>query len=517
MNLATLSDRNLEEHGEYARLIFEDRSYTNRELHELSCRLAQALHELGIGPGDKVVIMMPNCPEVLVSYSGVWRVGAVAIPVLFLLDAHELAYILENSGARAVITAPDVYPKVAEAMQQAPAERHVLMVGAPESVPAGCLSLERLLAGTAPRVEIAPRAGEDLATILYTSGTTGRPKGVMQTHRNLFAHAMNSWRTAGEQNRSPRSLVVLPLAHSFGLGMLVSGYLFGGLGVLMRWFNPKEALALIERHQLVGMAGVPTMFLYMLADPDAGTYDVSSVERWLVGAAPMAAEQIAEFERKFGGKLLVGYGLTEACPGISVERDELPRKPGSAGVPMEGVQVKIVDEQGQALPRGQRGEICALGENVSPGYYGLTEATRETFRDGWLHTGDIGYLDEDGYLFIVGRKKDLIIRAGLNVYPKDVEEVLSSHPAVAEAAVVGVSDPLMGEEVCAFVVKKHGAQVSAEELALHCQSQLAKYKTPRYLELTSALPKNNLGKVQKTELRARALVTWPPSPMRRGG
>jgi long-chain acyl-CoA synthetase len=289
------------------------------------------------------------------------------------------------------------------------------------------------------------------------------------------------------------------------------------MAVLMSWFNPKQALALIERHQLVGMAGVPTMYLYLLADPDAGTFDTSSMERWLVGAAPMPVERIAEFEREFGGKMLVGYGLTEACPGISVERDELPRKPGSVGVPMEGVDVKIVDEQGQALARGQRGEICAAGENISPGYYELPDATRETFREGWLHTGDIGYLDEDDYLFIVDRKKDLIIRAGLNVYPKDVEEVLHGHAAVVEAAVVGIPDPLMGEEVCAFVAKRYGEQVSAEELISHCQAHLAKYKTPRYVELVSALPKNNLGKVQKTELRARAIANWSARPARGSG
>ncbi|HMJ13167.1 MAG TPA: long-chain-fatty-acid--CoA ligase [Polyangiaceae bacterium] len=511
MNLASLSDRNLEEHGEYERLIFGERSYTNRELHDLGCRLAHALHELGLGSGDKVVVMLPNCPEVLLGYSAVWRIGAVAIPVLFLLDTHELAYILENSAARAVITSNDVYAKVADAVQRVPAVRYVLVAGAEDSVPEGCLSIARLLHDSPPRSEVAPCSKDDLATILYTSGTTGRPKGVMQTHGNLYAHAMNAWRTAGERNRSPRSLIVLPLAHSFGLGLLVSGFLFGGMGVLMRWFNPKEALELIERHRLVGMAGVPTMFLYLLADPDAGKYDTSSVERWLVGAAPMDAAHIAAFERKFGGQLLVGYGLTESCPGISVEREELPRKPGSVGVPMEGVRVKIVDESGRSLPAGERGEICAAGENISPGYYELPEATRDTFRAGWLHTGDIGYLDSDNYLFIVDRKKDLIIRAGLNIYPKDVEEVLVHHPAVEEAAVVGMLDPLMGEEVCAFVVKKYGSKVSAEELISHCQGQLAKYKTPRHVELVSSLPKNNLGKVQKNELRELARRKWTPN------
>jgi long-chain acyl-CoA synthetase len=244
--------------------------------------------------------------------------------------------------------------------------------------------------------------------------------------------------------------------------------------------------------------------VYMLMHPNADKYDTSSVTRWYVGAAPMAVEQLRAFEQKFGSALNVGYGLTEASPSVASEREGLPRKIGSTGVPLEGVKVRIVDDQSKDVAPGVVGEIIVQGENVSPGYYKNPEATAETFRNGWLFTGDMGYLDEDGYLFIVERKKDLVIRGGLNIYPKDVEEVLYRHSAVQEAAVVGVADSTMGEEVCAFVVPKPGSEVGAQDIIAHCQASLAKYKTPRYVGIVDALPKTGLGKIQKKELRKMA-------------
>jgi long-chain acyl-CoA synthetase len=371
-------------------------------------------------------------------------------------------------------------------------------------LPRGTLSFDELVQKHEPMTTVVERGPDDLATILYTSGTTGQPKGVMQTHHNLYANAMNSWNTATTRERGETSLLVLPLAHSFGLSALLSGYLFGGRAVLMRWFNPEGALELIQKHRVKTMAGVPTMFVYMLMHEGADRYDTSSVTRWLVGAAPMPMEQLRAFEQKFGGTMYVGYGLTESCPGVAVEREGMPRKPGSTGMPMEGVTVKIVDDDRKVLQAGEIGEVVATGENISPGYYRNPEATAETFRDKWLFTGDVGYLDADGYLFIVERKKDLIIRAGFNVYPKDVEEVIYRHAAVREAAVVGVPDERMGEEVCAYVVKKDGAELTAAELTVHCQAHLAKYKTPKFIEFLPVLPKTNIGKIQKKELRKLA-------------
>lgn len=503
MNLASLADRNLETFGEYERLIFEGESYTNRELHDRSCRLASAL--AGCGPGARVVVFMPNAPEVLVSYPAIWRAGLVAVPVLFLLEAHEVRYILEDSGAAAVITSPEMLPTLRQAMEgMGGPQPRLVVTGAQSGVPDDAEGFEALIAAHVPMAEPVPRDGSDLAVILYTSGTTGRPKGVMQTHHNLFAAATNAWNTATTRDPNDVSLLVLPLAHSYGLGVQINGYNFGGKAVLMRWFDAEQALALIEKHRVRAMAGVPTMFVMMLHHPEAGRYDTTSMERWLVGAAPMPVEQLRQFEAKFGGTMYVGYGLSEACPGISVEREGMPRKPGSCGVPMEGVEVRVVDDHGHDVPVGEVGEVLARGENISPGYYQMPEATAETFRDGWLHTGDMGILDEDGYLFIVERKKDLIIRGGFNVYPKDVEEVLYMHPAVQEAAVVAAPHETLGEEVCAYLVLKEGAQATAEEVISHCQSHLAKYKTPRHVVFLDAMPKTLIGKIIKKELRQRA-------------
>jgi long-chain acyl-CoA synthetase len=507
MNLALLAESNLAEFGEYERLIFEGRSYTNRQLFDMGCRLASGLRGLGLEPDDRVVLMMANGPEVLASYPAIWRAGLVAIPVLFLLEASELAYILENSGAKVVITSPEIYPKVSEAARGLARPPRVIVTGSAQP-PEGCLSFEAIVAQNEPLATAAPRSASDIATILYTSGTTGRPKGVIQTHDNLHANSLNAWNTMATKRFGEMTLLVLPLAHTFGLSVLISGYLFGVRSVLMRWFDPEAALRLIEQHKVKYMAGVPTMFVYMLMHPNAGKYDSSSVERWLVGAAPMPVEQLNAFEAKFGGTMYVGYGLSEACPSVANEREGLPRKPGSTGLPIEGVKVKIVDDAGHEVPRGTVGEICAQGRNVSPGYLDNPEATAETFRDGWLFTGDCGYFDEDGYLFIVERKKDLVIRGGLNVYPKDVEEVLYKHPLVLEAAVVGVPDVKMGEEVCAFVVLKEGAAATREEIIAHCQASLAKYKTPRYVEFVPSLPKTGIGKIQKKELRRLAAVRF---------
>ena len=509
MNLALLAERDLEEHGEYERLWFEERSYTNKELLETSKRFAGALSKLGIGAEDKVIVLLANCPEVLVSYPAIWRLGAVVIPVLHVLEAHELAFILTDSAAKAVVTSYDLVDKVNEAIKLADNAK-VAVVAVTEGkaqVAAPTHEYEQMIQSE-PLPKVVERQKDDLAVVLYTSGTTGHPKGVMQSHHNLTANAQNSWNTAKTRDPSETILLVLPLAHTFGLSVVVSGYLFGGKAVLMRRFHPVEALQLIQRFKVAVMSGVPTMFMYMLMLPEQMKFDTSSMRLWIVGAAPMPTEQLNKFEQRYGGQMFVGYGLTEASPTVAVEREGEPRKPGSTGRPVEGVRVKIVDEQGKELPTGQVGEVCAAGDNITLGYLGRPEATAETFRDGWLHTGDMGYLDEDNYLFIVERKKDLIIRGGLNIYPKDVEEVIYRHPAVRECAVVGVPDLMMGEQVCACIVLKDGASATAEEIIEHCQHNLAKYKSPRYVEFLKELPKTTIGKIQKKELRKLAATKY---------
>jgi len=504
MNLAELAGRKIAEFGEYTTLIFKGDEYTNVGLHEKSKQLAGGLKGLGIQPGDKVIMLLPNCPEVLISYSALWRLGTVIVPILFLLEPQEVSYIAADCEAVAVITAPEFLYKFEEARRNVPSLRHVITVGDEEHP--GTIPFDRLCESAKPEEVIHPTDDDDMAVLLYTSGTTGRPKGVMLSHRNLYANAINTRDTVGDSDRGGASLSVLPLSHSYGLGLLVGSWVSPrkGCAVLLPWFDLTDVFTSIEKYKVSSMAGVPTMFLYMLHYPEADKYDTSSVENWLVGAAAMPQEKLVEFEAKFGGEMRVAYGLTEASPGVAAQRESMPRKPGSVGTAMAGVEVKIFDEKDVELPPNEVGEIVAKADNVMKGYYKMPEETARALRNGWLHTGDMGYLDEEGHLFIVERKRDLIIRGGFNIFPRDIEEVLYKHPAVAEAAVVGKSDELMGEQVLAYVVLKPGAEAAAEELIEHCRSHLAKYKCPRQIEFIDSMPKTPIGKIQKKELRKLA-------------
>ncbi len=503
MNLAELAERKIAEFGEYTNLIFLGEEYTNVRMHERSKRFAAGLKELGIKPGDRVIVLMPNCPEVLVSYPALWRIGAVIVPILFLLESHEISYIARDCEATAVIIGSEFLYKIDAALKDAPSLRHVIVVGTEQGD--DMIPFDRV-EDTGPEETIHPTDDGDLAVLLYTSGTTGRPKGVMLTHGNLWANAMNGRNTSGDVDRGEVSLSSLPLSHSYGLGLLVSGWVSPrtGRNVLLPWFDLEDVFSAIQKYKVSSMAGVPTMFLYMLHYPDADKYDTSSVEFWLVGASPMPQEKLSEFEKKFGGEMYMAYGLTEASPGVAVQRETIPRKPGSVGTAMVGVEMKIFDESDIELPPNEMGEIVVRGANVMKGYFNMPDETAKTLRNGWLHTGDIGYVDEDGHLYIVERKKDLIIRGGFNIIPKDIEEILYKHPAVAEAAVVGKPDEMMGEQVLAYVVLKQKIEASEDDLIEHCRSHLAKYKCPTYIEFLESMPKTPIGKIQKKELRKLA-------------
>jgi long-chain acyl-CoA synthetase len=490
MNLARLGDENVERFGEYVSLAFEGREWTNVEQQAVAHRLAYALRELGLGPGDRAVVLLPNCPEVLQAYRAILAVGGVIVPVVFLLSPAEVGHILADSEAKVVITAPEFLGKVEGWTGP------LVLVGGGD----GGLAWDDLVAGRSHRITIMDRRDDDLAVILYTSGTTGRPKGVALSHANLASNARAA-ASLYELDRTAWALMVLPLSHSYGLTVMNAGHLLGTKGVLLRWFNPEGVLETIQRYRVQSMAGVPTMFVYLLHYPDAGRFDTSSMLSWGSGAAPLPAEIVEPFEQKFGGRLLEGYGLTEASPVVSAHRYSGVRKLGSVGQALPGVTVAILNDEDHALPVGEVGEVCVRGPNVMQGYYRLPEETTATLRGGWLHTGDMGRLDEDGYLYIVERKKDLIIRGGFNIYPREVEDVLYAHPAVAEAAVVGLRDPLMGEEVLAYVALKPGATSDEASLLAFCQSRLAKYKTPRQVRFLDSLPKSPIGKILKKELR----------------
>lgn len=501
MSLALLSDDNIQRFGEYEALAFEGRRITNMDQHRAASRVAHALVRLGVQPGDRVVVMLPNCPQVMQSYGGILRVGAVIVPVIFLLGEAEVAHIVADSEARVVITSSDMVGKIEKQIGVLPNLRHVLLVdGGGQS---GLRSFEEETDGESDRFEAVPRGDGDLAVILYTSGTTGTPKGVALSHANLESNARAS-ASLFELDRERWGVGVLPLSHSYGLTVMNAGHILGTRSALLRWFNPEEVLRTIQEFRAEAMSGVPTMFVYLLNYPGASAYDTSTMRVWGSGAAPLPVEVVEPFERRFGGKLLEGYGLTEASPVVAAHRLSGVRKLGSVGQPIPGVTVSIRDDDDRALPVDEVGEVCVQGPNVMVGYYRNPEETAKTIRGGWLRTGDMGRLDADNYLYIVERKKDLIIRGGFNIYPRDVEEALYAFPGVAEAAVIGLPDTLMGEEVVAFVVLKPGQAATADEVAGFCQTRLAKYKCPKEIRFVDALPKSPVGKILRKELRGQA-------------
>jgi long-chain acyl-CoA synthetase len=491
VNLATLGEESVRRFGEYPALAFEGREWTNVEQQRAASGLAHALRRLGVGPGDRVVVLLPNCPEVLQSYAAIFKLGAVVVPVIFLLSAAEVHHILDHAGPAVVITAPELAWKV-----EGWAGPLVLVGGeAP-----GAVAYDALLAREPSAFATVDRADSDLAVILYTAGTTGQPKGVALSHGNLLANARAA-ASLYELDREHWGLATLPLSHSYGLTLMNAGHVLGTRAVLLRWFTPDGVLRAIQDHRVQQMAGVPTMYVYLLHYPDAGDFDTSSMRVWGSGAAPLPLELVEPFEKRFGGRLLEGYGLTEAGPVVSTHRHSGVRKLGSVGPPLPGVDVRIVDDAGRPLPVGEAGEVCVRGPSVMLGYYRMPDETARVLRGGWLHSGDVGRLDDDGFLYIVERKKDLIIRGGLNVYPREIEDVLYAHPAVAEAAVVAMPDAVMGEEGCAFVVLRAGAAASPDALIAFCQGRLAKYKCPREVRVVDALPKSPIGKVLRKELR----------------
>lgn len=503
MNLAELAEYNIKLFGEYNFLTYEGKAYTNVALKRMASRLGHGLRALGIGPGEKVVVIMPNSPEVIVTFQAVLRLGATVIPVLFLLGPNEIKYTLQDSEAATIITSSIFYDKVKQAADGVPSVKNIILAeGTPEGVP----SFAQLMENQPDELPIAETDAHDVAVMLYTSGTTGRPKGVMLTHLNLYSNAKLSFVTA-EFSRTDYSqsesvaLLALPLAHAYGLTVMNIGFLSGARYLLMTWFEPEAAMRLIQEHKVTQFSGVPTMYAYMLNHPNFSQYDLSSVKSWGSGSAPLPIELQEIFDEKIGQPIYEGYGLSEYSPVVSSNRANRPNKRGSIGLPIFGTEVRIVDDDDRPVQTGEAGELIVRGPCIMKGYYKLPELTARVLRNGWLHTGDMARMDDDGYLYIVERKDDLIIRGGENIYPREVEEVLYRHPQVAEAAVIGVPDAELGQEVHAFVVLKNGMQATESEIVEFCQTQIAKFKAPKRVTIVSALPKNLIGKTLRKELR----------------
>lgn len=502
MILKELLETNIKKYGEYPFLYFHERSYTNIKTRMFSEHLANGLNQMGIGKGDRVIVCMPNCPEVLFSYQGITRAGAVIVPVMFMLHPREIHFIAKNSGAKAIITSSHVIQNIELAIEDLLIKPTVIVADMPTNERAYNFYdvMKRTREEGVSNEEISEN---DTAIILYTSGTTGNPKGVVLTHKNLYSNAVNSAEHSKTEEQGT-TIGVLPLAHVYGLQISNICYLTGSSIVVFPKFELQEVFEAIEKHQVKSFSAVPAMIHAMCAYPNAGDYDTSSLESVGSGSAPLPVALIHAFRQKFNADVLEGYGLSEAAPIVTAHVKGMPIKTGSVGVPIPNVEIKIVDDSGQELPRGEVGEIIVYGDNITPGYFQNEEETRKAIKNGWLFTGDMGKMDEDGYLFIVDRKKDLIIRGGFNLYPRDVEELLSTHEGVSEVAVVGIPDERMGEEMVACVVKKPESLVTETELIQFCQQRLAKHKTPRKVLFLETLPRNGVGKILKTHLRKTA-------------
>jgi long-chain acyl-CoA synthetase len=496
-NLAVRAERSYEQKGDYEALLFEGTWHRSGELFERGRRLGAGVAQLGIAPGERVVVTMGNSPEVGIAYQGLWRAGAVVTPANFLLAAEDLRHVIADAEASAVITSPEFADKVREATDGLDHVRHLISTGdEPGFVPEA--ELER-----SDPAAIVSRGDDELAALLYTGGTTGRSKGVMLTHASL-SYTGQAAHTAAYVPGINRGLATLPLSHAYGLLVTIAALYSPerGVGVLLRWFDPTVFLEMIAEHRLQVTAVVPTMLQILLSQP-LEDYDLSSLQYVSSGGAPLAAEVGEQFLRRVpSAKIRQGYGLTETSSLIStnpVGRE----KPGSVGVPVPGTEVRILDDAGTELPAGDVGEICARSPGVMQGYWHSPEATAEALRDGWLHTGDLGYVDEEGYLFIVDRKKDLIIRGGFNVYPRDVEDALLEHPAIESAGVVGRPDEVSGEEVVAFVSLRPGAEITGPELVAWARERIGGYKYPREVHIVDAVPLTNVGKVDRKALRTQ--------------
>ncbi|WP_214326455.1 class I adenylate-forming enzyme family protein [Nonomuraea sediminis] len=482
--LGRLAEESWERFGDYESVFYEGTWHRSHALAERARRVCGGLIEAGIGPGDRVVVMMANSPEVPLIYQAVWSAGAVVTPVVFLVGAEELRHILTDSGASAVITSPELVPTVEASAVDIP-----IFVDTAE--------LER----AAEHGPVAREPG-DLAALMYTGGTTGKAKGVMLTHGGLWQVGRSAFEISHQEGLN-RGLVPVPLSHAYGLIVTVGGMhaTEPQQAVLMRWFDPKAFLALAAEQRVQFGAVVPAMLQMLLAEPLEDT-PLPDLAYLTCGAAPLGRDVLEEFERRVPGvQILEGYGMTETSAVTSFNPPGR-RRVGSVGLPLPGYTVMIRDADGAAMEVGDVGEICIRAGSLMLGYWGAAETGDTALVDGELHTGDIGCVDEDGYLYIVDRKKDLIIRGGFNVFPRDVEDALNEHPDVVMSGVVGRPEPRIGEEVVAFVQLRPGGTVTAEALIAWARDRVGRVKYPREVVFVDSIPITSVLKLDRKALRA---------------
>jgi long-chain acyl-CoA synthetase len=516
LNLASFLQESAKEHGDKEAIVFGQFRLTYSQVNMMANQVANGLRSIGIVPGDKVALCCPNLPYFPIVAYGILKAGAALVPLNVLLKQREMAYHIKDSDAKALISfeGSDELPLAAPAhgaFQEVDSCEHFYIIptmpGGPSPID-GVHTLSGLMDGQSPEGDYAPTDPEDTCLILYTSGTTGLPKGAELSHSNIVMNAM-TMRDLAQGTPDDVTLCVLPLFHSFGHTVQMhTSMLIGSTLVLLPRFEAGAVLQAFQDENVTMFAGVPTMYWDLLTYKDADKFDLKKISDNLrlcnSGGAAMPVEVMKDFEEKFGVEILEGYGLSETSPVASFNQLGKPRKAGSIGMPIWGVDMKIVDDEMNEQPTGEKGEIVIRGHNIMKGYFKREEATEESFKGGWFHSGDVGYVDEDGYFFIVDRTKDMVIRGGFNVYPRELEEVLITHPAISLVAVIGVPHDEYGEEVKAYVVLKEGESATEDELRAWGKEQFAAYKYPRSVEIVDAMPLGPTGKILKTELRAMA-------------
>lgn len=469
---------------------------TYRQLEDASARLSTMLWRNGIRPGDRVGVMLPNIAAVPVVNYGIWRLGAIAVPMNPLLQAPEVEFYLANTRAKALLGSID-FSAAATA-------------GARET---GCRlwlldddELNRQIAALPRYGDPARSFDDDTAVVLHTSGTTGRPKGAELTHGNLSSNVDVILRTLLPLDEGDVMLACLPLFHVFGMTGAMNTAIAAGAGLsLIERFSPDTALTRIQRDRATVLTAVPTMFSAMLTvTEEYGPHFTATLRACISGGAALPAKVLHDFEDAFETVILEGYGLSETSPAVTFNHSRAHRKVGSIGTPVEGVRLRLIDEAGRDVPLGTPGELLVSGANVMKGYWNQPEATAAAIVDGWFHTGDIAVLADDGFYTIVDRKKDLIIRGGYNVYPREVEDALHHHPAIAQVAVVGIPDEFLGEEIGAAVVLKAGASFDPDELRQFVKGRVAAYKYPRRIWQVDRLPVGSTGKILRSEVEPPA-------------
>ncbi|MCR4317771.1 MAG: AMP-binding protein [Planctomycetes bacterium] len=506
MNAITLLHVALAHRGEYIQFVQDGVDFTNAQVERDVKAFATALSSAGVLKGDRVAMVLPTTYANVISIFATWYVGGIAVPLDFSLARDELHKIFSDCEPKAIVTDEASLENALHAASEMTFVKAIYIDGA--QMP-GTISVSEAIAEIDGNLKVAECAYEDTATLLYTSGSTGEPKGVMLTHQNIWDKGrpkelgedfMTLPDKPAEGTIPFTMLLSLPLAHVFGFIMIQNIFAYPTKVVLLPRFRLDTALDLIEKYRVNLVPTVPTVFRYILNYHER-EFDISSVFMWVSGSAALPESTATQWEKRFGIKILQGYGLTEASATVSMNMGQDWVKPGSIGQAWAGVELKIVDPEGNELPRGEVGEVCIKGGGVMKGYYNKPELTKEVLKDGWLHTGDVGRIDGDGFIFIIDRIKDLIIRGGMNVYPREVEEVLHMHPDVRDAAVVGIPDDEMGEEIVGFVSMKDDCTFDEANIRAYVSEHLAKYKVPREVRLVQDMPKTEVGKIIKRQLK----------------